>query len=79
MTPLLFACQNGNKEISILLIDLGVNINWKDNLGNTCLHYTIDSGNNSLVKKIMLGANKNIKNAEGELPLDLAKKKKILE
>ena len=77
MTPLLYACQNGNKEISILLIDLGANINWRDNLGNTCLHYAIDSGNDSLVKKlIMFGANKNIKNAEGELPLDLAEKKK---
>ena len=77
MTPLLYACQNGNKEISILLIDLGANYNWKDNLGNTCLHYAIESGNDSLVKKlIMFGADKNIRNAEGESPLDLAEKKK---
>ena len=77
MTPLLYACQNGNKEISILLIELGANINWKDNLGNTCLHYAIESGNDSLVKKLILfGADKNLKNNEDELPLDIAEKKK---
>ena len=63
MTPLLYACRNGNKEISNLLIDLGGNINWKDNKGNACLHYAVSSRNDSLVKKlIMFGANKKSKN-----------------
>jgi ankyrin repeat protein len=77
MTPLHYSCQNGNKEISNLLIDLGANLNWKDNKGNTCLHYAVNSGSVSLVKKlVMLGADKNIKNKEGNLPLDLAEEKK---
>ena len=43
MTPLHYSCQNGNKEISNLLIDLGANLNWRDNKGNTCLHYAVNS------------------------------------
>jgi ankyrin repeat protein len=75
MTPLLYACRNGNKEISNLLIDLGANINWKDNKGNTCLHYAVSSGNDSLVKKlIMFGADKKSKNEKEETPLDIALK-----
>ena len=77
MTPLQYSCQNGNKEISELLINLGANLNWKDNKGNTCLHYAVNSENPSLVKKlIMFGANKYIKNEEGNSPLDLAEKNK---
>ena len=75
MTPLHYSCQNGNKEISNLLIDLGANLNLRDNKGNTCLHYAVNSGNISLVKKlIMFGADKNIKNEEGYLPLNFAEK-----
>ena len=75
MTPLHYSCQNGNKEISNLLIDLGANLNWKDNKGNTCLHYAVSSGNISLVKKLILfGADKNIKNEEGDSPLNIAEK-----
>ena len=77
MTPLLYSCQNGNKEISNLLIDLGANINAKDNLGNSCLHHAVNSGNDSLVKKlIMFGADKNVRNEEGDLPIDIAFKMK---
>ena len=73
MTPLHYACQNGNIEIANLLIDLGANINLKDNKGNTCLHYAVYSGNNSLVKKlIMIGADKTIVNEDGNLPINLA-------
>ena len=75
MTPLHYSCQNGNKEISNLLIDLGANLNWKDIKGNTCLHYAVSSGNISLVKKLILfGADKNIKNEEGDSPLNIAEK-----
>ena len=77
MTPLHYACQNGNKTIASLLIDLGANINSKDNKGNTCLHYSVLSGNDSLVKKlVMIGANKNIKNLEEDSPLNIAEKRK---
>ncbi len=75
MTPLHYACQNGNKIIAELLIDLGANINSIDNKGNTCLHYAVYSGNYSLVKKlIMLGAEKTIANKEKLLPINLAEK-----
>ena len=80
MTPLHYSCQNGNKEISNLLIDLGANINRKDNKGNTCLHYAVNSGNYSLVKKlVMLGADKTIVNGDGDLPLNIAEKKNDIE
>ena len=79
MTPLHYACQNGNKTIANLLIDLGANINSKDNKGSTCLHYSVLSGNDSLVKKlVMIGANKNIANLEGDLPLNIAQKENIM-
>ena len=79
MTPLHYACQNGNKTIANLLIDLGANINSKDNKGSTCLHYSVLSGNDSLVKKlVMIGANKNIANLEGDLPLNIAEKENIM-
>ena len=77
MTPLHYACQNGNKKIVDLLIDLGANINSIDRKGNSCLHYAVYSGNESLVKKlVMYGINKNIKNIEGDLALNIAEKKK---
>lgn len=77
MTPLHYACQNGNKKIVDLLIDLGANINSVDKKGNSCLHYAVYSGNESLVKKlVMYGINKNIKNLEGDLALNIAEKKK---
>ena len=77
MTPLHYSRQNGNKEISHLLIDLGANLNWKDMKGNTCLHYAVNSGNISLVKKLVLyGVDKNIKNEDGDSPLNIAEKNK---
>ena len=73
ITPLLCACIRGSKNAVDLLLDLGANINARDEEGNNCLHYAVNSNNPNLVKKLIIrGADKNIKNQKNETPLDLA-------
>ena len=73
ITPLHCACIKGSKNAVDLLLDLGANINAKDNEGNNCLHYAVISNNPNLLKKLLIrGADKTIKNNKGEKPLDLA-------
>ena len=56
------------------MLDLGANINAKDNEDNNCLHYEINSNNPNLLKKLLIrGANKEEKNIKNETPLDLAR------
>ena len=74
ITPLHCACIRGSKNAVDLLLDLGANINAKDNEGNNCLHYAVNSNNPNLLKKLLIrGANKNEKNIKNETPLDLAR------
>lgn len=74
ITPFLYACIKGSKQVMDLLLDLGVNINAIDNDGNTCLHYAVMSNSRRVVKKLLVrGANRNIKNKEGQTPYDKAK------
>ena len=73
ITPLHYACFHGSKEVIDLLIDLGVNINSKDQDGNTCLHFAVKSKNVRVIKKLLVrGASKDIKNNDGQLPINLA-------
>ena len=73
ITPLHCACIKGSKNAVDLLLDLGANINARDNEGNNCLHYAVLSNNSSLVKKLLVrGADKNITNDKHQLPIDLA-------
>ena len=62
----------------VLLLELAVNtkntdlLNEYDNDGNTILHYVCMSLNKDLVKYLVdYGANMNIKNKDGKLPIDL--------
>ena len=74
ITPLYCACIRGSKNSVDLLLDLGANINSKDNEDNNCLHYAINSNNPNLLKKLLIrGANKEEKNIKNETPLDLAR------
>ena len=63
ITPLLYACIKGSKQVMDLLLDLGVNINSVDKDGNTCLHYAVMSNSPRVVKKLLVrGANRELKN-----------------
>ena len=73
-TPLHYACRKGCKNAVDLLLDLGANINARDNEGNNCLHFAVLSNNTSLLKKLLVrGADKSIANERNQLPIDLAR------
>ena len=75
ITPLHCACIKGSNHAVDLLLDLGANINAKDNEGNNCVHYAVISNNPNLVKKLIIrGADKTVVNQKNETPLDLALK-----
>lgn len=62
VTPLHYACYFGNRRAIDLLLDLGADINSKDDEGNTCLHFAINSGCIKTIKKLILrGVDKSIK------------------
>ncbi len=60
-----------------LLLDLGANINSVDNNNLTPLHYAIKSGNEKIIKKLLVrGADKFIKSKDGLSCFDMAKELK---
>lgn len=75
MTSLHLSCFYLYKAATDNLLLLGCNINEKDKLGNTPLHYAVKGGNFNLTKKLILfGAEKNTRNNEYLSPKDLARK-----
>jgi ankyrin repeat protein len=75
---LLQAAKSRADGCLVLLLELAVNtkntdlLNIYDNDGNTILHYVCMSMNKDLVKYLIdYGANMNIKNKDGKLPIDL--------
>ncbi len=78
ISPLLYACIKGSKQVMDLLLDLGVNINSVDKDGNTCLHYAVMSNSPRVVKKLLVrGANRELKNIKGQTPEMLARENKF--
>lgn len=62
VTPLHYACYFGNKRAIDLLLNLGADINARDDEGNTCLHFAINSGCLATIKKLIIrGVDKSIK------------------
>jgi palmitoyltransferase len=60
------------KSTTDALLLLGCNLDEKDKLGNTPLHYAVRGGNFGMAKKLILfGAKKNIRNNEYLSPKDL--------
>ena len=59
-------------------LQAGENVNAKNELGNTALHYAAASGNSDMVKFLLEnGADANIANDKGWTPLAIAEKKKF--
>jgi len=63
-----------NNELAVKeLLEHGININQQDDLGNTALHYAIETKNLNLTHALLSDcADVNIKNNEGKSSLDLA-------
>lgn len=73
--PLKIATLNSKLDVLEELLNHDVDINQKDNQGNTALHYAVFTKNYEKMKLLVQkGANPKIKNEEGITPLDLAKR-----
>ncbi|OUM58087.1 hypothetical protein PIROE2DRAFT_16734 [Piromyces sp. E2] len=76
-TPLIIAARLGNKEIMkkiLLLHSAKANIDQQDMLGNTALHYALESGDKYIINNLAFHhANIHIKNKEGKSPIEIAK------
>jgi hypothetical protein len=84
---LLLLTKNGDIEhfsdffekISVLP-NFSNDINYKDENGNTALHYSCDGGNTKMVEKLLnSNCNPNARNNKNEVPLHLASKKGFFE
>ena len=67
------------EKISVLP-NFSNDINYKDENGNTALHYSCDGGNTKMVEKLLnSNCNPNARNNKNEVPLHLASKKGFFE
>ena len=71
-TPLHQASWNGHTEIVSLLLKNGANINVQDEKGYTPLHRAVSEGYMETTSLLLKSGAKNIKNRDGQLPVDLA-------
>lgn len=69
-----WAADRGNAEILRLVIDVpAVNIDLKDSVGQTALHYASSCGNRDCVKLLVnSGADRTVPDEEGETCVDVA-------
>mmetsp|Transcript_8993 Transcript_8993/g.23858 ORF Transcript_8993/g.23858 Transcript_8993/m.23858 type:complete len:132 (-) Transcript_8993:562-957(-) len=68
------AANKGRKEILQLLIDHKANVNRQNKLGSTALHCAAGYGYDAVVTTLLAaGASKDLRDAEGKTPADLAK------
>lgn len=73
VTPLHYACYFGNKRVIDLLLNLGADIDAKDDEGNSCLHFAINSSCIATIKKLIIrGVDKSIKRNDNLTAYDLA-------
>ena len=73
MTPILYASQNGNLNLLLILIDLGADINSINDKGYTPLHYAVENNDERMVKHLLIrGANKFVTDGNNMSPYNLA-------
>ena len=79
MTALHFAVDTANLEMINFLLDRGFDINnQKNSLSNTPLHIAVKKGLTDIVYVLLeKGANTELKNINGNTPLDLAREKQF--
>lgn len=76
-TALIESCKNGNKDICLLLISNGANLNLGDIYDNHPIHYACLNGHSDIAEILVQnGANVNIKGYYGRTPLHYACSKK---
>lgn len=76
-TPLHWATFLGCETASSLLIAWEANLDLQDFDGNTPLHVAVSEEHTRIAKNLLLkGAKRNILNAKGQAPMDIAKEKK---
>jgi len=73
-SPLTIATKLGDENIVKYIITRNVNMDYQDELGNTALHYALESGNKYIINTLAYyHADINIKNREGKSPIEIAK------
>ena len=72
-TPLQWAVFNGHKEVAVLLIGKGADVNTMDGRGHTPLHRAAQKSRKEIVELLIAkGADVNAKDNQGITPLDSA-------
>jgi len=78
--PLHQACFRSNGEAMRILLEHGADVNLKNSIGETVLHYAVASGKISLVKLVLdYGADVNLKSYNNETPIEQARKMDLTE
>jgi ankyrin repeat protein len=69
------AIDNKNYKVADYLIRKIKNLNIQDYNGQTLLHFAVNNSANTIIKLLLeKGANKYIKNKQGKIPFDLARR-----
>jgi ankyrin repeat protein len=50
VSPIHMACQAGQRDLAEMLVDMGADLQCKDNSGNTCLHFAAKGASLELVQ-----------------------------
>jgi ankyrin repeat protein len=75
-TPLHWACFSGSDTAIYYLLAWGIDVNSRDNLGNTALHLAIKSADNfpstRAIKELLIkGGDRNAQDNAGRKPIDI--------
>uniref|UniRef100_A0A6P7H2G3 Uncharacterized protein LOC114346091 n=1 Tax=Diabrotica virgifera virgifera TaxID=50390 RepID=A0A6P7H2G3_DIAVI len=75
------AILSNNETVALYLIDFGLDINHKDFLGNSPLHYAVESKNLNIVNKLLSNSkiNKNSRNHNEETACHIAARENLIE
>ena len=74
--PIIVAVTLGKLNIVKLLLESGVDKEYKDEFGNTLLHLAVENGHVDIVQILLdVGVDKDLQNNNGCTPLHIAKNK----